>query len=123
MKKILYIEDNLDIANSVKFILNGSGYLVDIALTGEKGLIMLKESCFDLIIFDIMLPDMSGIEVFEKARAHHEENKHSCKYIFLSILNLQIKEKEELSKKGVLDYISKPFEKIDLIKRIDRLFM
>jgi DNA-binding response OmpR family regulator len=118
MKKILYVEDNIDIAESVKLILGSLGYDVKIALTGKRGLEMTREDLFDLVIFDVMLPDMSGIEVFEIVRKYHEEERHSCGYVFLSILSFSNDKKEELSRKGVGDYISKPFCKDDLVMRV-----
>jgi len=119
-KNILYIEDNPDIAESVKLILEVLGHNVTTAMTGEKGLQLLKKNSFDLVIFDIMLPDMSGLSVFEEARKHHLEKKYICKYVFLSILNLSNNKKKELDGKGVSDYISKPFRKKDLIERISK---
>lgn len=123
MKKILYVEDNPDIASSVKIILNHSGYQVDIANNGKNGLKMIEEDSFDLIIFDIMLPDMSGIEVFEYAKKFHEEKNKICKYVFLSIINLPLNKKEYLTRMGILDYIQKPFVKEDLIQRISNLLV
>jgi len=113
MKKVLYVEDNLDTAEAVKIILSGVGYEVDLAHTGKEGLKKIENGIYDLVILDIMLPDMSGWDIFEKK----EENK-KCKYAFLSILPVEQERRKELAKEGVVDYLTKPFTKEELIKRI-----
>ena len=79
---------------------------------------MIKKNPFDLIIFDVMLPDMSGVDVFETAKQYHYQKKLECKYVFLSIINPGHTRKTELIQKGAIDYIQKPFKKEDLVNRI-----
>lgn len=97
-EKILYIEDDRDTAEAVKLILGLVGHKVDLAYTGMDGLNLLTKNTYDLVIFDIMLPDMSGIEVFEKA-THLKKYDKKCKYVFLSIINVPLKKRKELEKK------------------------
>ena len=68
MKKILYIEDNEDTANAVKIILDNAGFETQLAFTGKQGLKIAEKEKFDLILLDIMLPDMSGWDIFEKLK-------------------------------------------------------
>jgi len=112
MKKILYIEDNVDTASAVKAILESGGFEAEVANTGKEGLEKAKTS-FDLILLDIMLPDMSGWDIFEKLKGNGE-----TKFAFLSVIPVSSERMAELKKAGISDYITKPFTKDDLLKRI-----
>lgn len=112
MKKILYIEDNQDTAEAVKIILNNAGYQIEICNSGKKGLEKAKEG-FHLFLLDIMLPDMSGWDIFETLR---KTNK--AKFAFLSAIPVSSERMDELKKTGVSDYITKPFSKENLIARV-----
>jgi len=114
VKKILYVEDNRDTASAVKIILEGVGYEVELAYTGKSGLMMAKKG-FDLVLLDIMLPDMSGWDIFEKLK------NHKSKFAFLSVIPISKERMKELTKVGVSDYITKPFVKEDLIKRVQKI--
>ena len=115
MKKILYVEDNQDTAEAVQIILNNAGFQTEIALCGKDGLAKAFKG-FDLILLDIMLPDMSGWDIFEKLK-----KKDHVKFAFLSAIPVSNERMQELKKAGVADYITKPFEKEDLIKRVKKI--
>lgn len=117
MKKILYVEDNEDTADAVKTILTHAGFKTETALCGKDGLKMAKKSKYDLILLDIMLPDMSGWDIFTKLKKDHIR----AKYAFLSAIPVSTERMAELKKAGVSDYITKPFEKNDLIARIKNM--
>ncbi len=114
-KKILYIEDNEDTADAVKAILTHAGFEADISLSGKGG-IKKAEKMFDLILIDIMLPDMSGWDVFTKLN-----KKTKAKFAFLSAIPVSNERMKVLKKAGISDYITKPFEKDDLINRIKKI--
>ena len=116
MSKILYVEDNPDTANAVKIILSGVGFEVDLAATGTDGLKMIDQNKYDLILLDVMLPDMSGWDIY--GRVH---TKVASKYAFLSAIPVSSERMQQLSKEGVSDYIIKPFVKADLIARIRKI--
>jgi len=117
MKKILYIEDNKDISEAVKIILNNAGFITEIASSGKEGL-KLAETGFDLYLLDIMLPDMSGWDIFEQLK-----NKNiGSKFAFLSAIPISLERTEELKSSGISDYITKPFTKNDLLKRVRKMF-
>jgi len=115
MKRILYVEDNEDTADAVKIILENQGFHVDIEFCGKDALKRASEH-FDLILLDIMLPDMSGWDIFEKLK-----KKDHVKFAFLSAIPVSNERMKELKKAGVADYITKPFEKEDLIKRVKKI--
>jgi DNA-binding response OmpR family regulator len=116
MKKILYVEDNPDTNEAVKIILTKSGFEVDTALNGKDGLKKAIAKKFDLILLDVMLPDMSGWDIYAKLKP-----KLKCKYAFLSAIPVSSERMDELLKEGVSDYITKPFVKADLINRIKKI--
>jgi len=114
MKKILYIEDYEDTAEAVKTILSNE-FEVEIALSRKEGL-KKAEKHFDLILLDIMLPDMSGWDIFQTLK-----KKIDTKYVFLSVIPISSERMKELKQNGVSDYITKPFKKNELIKKIKDL--
>jgi len=116
MKSVLYVEDNKDTAEAVKMILERSGYSVALRYTGKEGLEEARKDIYDVLLLDIMLPDMSGWDILAEING-----KVRGKIAFLSALPVSSERIEELKKSGVSDYIMKPFAKNDLIARVKRL--
>jgi DNA-binding response OmpR family regulator len=113
LKKILIIEDDTDIAELVEINVRDIGFELDKATEGQQGLEMALDQGYELIILDLMLPGLNGMEVCEKIR---EEDVHT------PILMLTAKS-EELDKvlgleKGADDYLTKPFSIRELLARI-----
>jgi len=116
MKTILYVEDNKDTAQAVKIILEHVHFKVDLAYDGKEGLKKIKQNKYDLILLDIMLPDMSGWDIFENV-----SKKVKTNYAFLSALPVSSERVDQLKKAGVSDYIMKPFTKADLVSKIVKI--
>jgi DNA-binding response OmpR family regulator len=117
MKKILIIEDELDLIKGLKINLSDEGFDVDWAVNGVEGLRKALEEPPDLIILDIMLPGMNGLEVCRELRH---------KNITIPIIMLTAKG-EEIDKVvgleiGADDYMTKPFSIRELIARIKARF-
>ncbi len=111
-KKVLIVEDEMSISDIIKFNLNKEGYEIETAYNGEEGLRKAQGSNFDLILLDIMLPQMDGFQVCRKIRETSN----------VPIIMLTAKE-EEVDKVlglelGADDYITKPFGMRELIARI-----
>jgi DNA-binding response OmpR family regulator len=117
MKRILYVEDHLDTAEAVKQMLEENGYKVDTSSRGADGLKKAHENNFDLILLDVMLPDMSGWDIFKTLSS----KKYNAKYAFLSVIPVSTERMEEFRKAGISDYITKPFTKKDLIERVKKI--
>lgn len=112
-KKILIIEDEEDLIKGLKFNLSDEGYEVDWAVNGVQGLHKALEEKPDLIILDVMMPEMDGFEVCRKLRH---------KNISVPIIMLTAKG-EEIDKVvgleiGADDYVTKPFSVRELLARI-----
>lgn len=112
---ILVIEDDLDIQELIYEFLSTQGYQVDVASDGLEGIKRFKESTYDLVILDIMLPNMNGYQVCQMIR-----HKSQIPIIMLTALG----EEEDQVKGfdlGVDDYIAKPFSFQILIKRVEAI--
>ncbi len=112
MSKILIIEDEADIADLEKDYLEMSDYEVDVRSTGREGLEAAKNGTYDLIVLDLMLPEMDGFEVCKEIR----------KEINIPIIMVSAK-KDDIDKirglgLGADDYMTKPFSPSELVARV-----
>lgn len=113
---LLVVEDEESLREALKLNLELEGYEVTTADNGPSVLKMVKNEYFDLILLDIMLPDMDGITVCETIRMQHND----VPILFLSARNTSADKVEGL-KKGGDDYITKPFNLEELLLRVDKL--
>jgi DNA-binding response OmpR family regulator len=116
MKKILHVDDESDTLQVVKTILEKEGFSVDGVESGKVALEKIKVNNYDLMLLDIMMPDMSGWDLFNRILAVSPD----FKVIFLTVLEISESRLKELKAHGVKDYITKPFDKDDLVKRINK---
>ncbi|MGC1391510.1 MAG: response regulator transcription factor [Bacteroidales bacterium] len=113
MKKILIVEDELNMVNGLKDNLEFEGYEVDTAMEGSSGLQKILQNRYDLILLDIMLPELSGFEVCKAAR----REKINTPVILLTAKGEEIDKVLGLEL-GADDYITKPFSLRELLARI-----
>ena len=113
MKKILIVEDELNMVNGLKDNLEFEGYEVDTALDGNSGLQKILQNRYNLILLDIMLPEVSGIDVCKAARREGV----STPIIFLTAKGEEIDKVLGLEF-GADDYITKPFSLRELLARV-----
>lgn len=111
--RILVIEDEHKIANSIKKGLEMESFAVDVAYDGEKGYDLASSEEYDAIILDLMLPKMDGINICKTLR---KENKHTP--ILILTARGDIEEKVEGLNSGADDYLAKPFAFLELLARI-----
>lgn len=114
--KILLIEDNIKLAENIATILNSENYLVECSNTGCSGLKKALSSHFDLIILDLALPDIDGIEVCKSLRS-----KGVNQPILMLTARINIESKVEGLDVGADDYLTKPFLMEELLARIRAL--
>ena len=116
MQKILIVEDELKIARFLELELGYEGYIVDQVHDGRQGLQKILDGTFDLILLDIMLPSMNGMEVLRKLRQTSD------------IPVIMLTAKDEIMDKvtgldmGADDYVTKPFAIEELLARIRVVF-
>ncbi|MBL7683207.1 MAG: response regulator transcription factor [Flavipsychrobacter sp.] len=115
---LLVVEDEESLRDALKLNLELEGYEVTTADNGPAVIKMVKNEHFDLILLDIMLPDMDGITVCETIRTQH----NNVPILFLSARNTGADRVEGL-KKGGDDYMTKPFNLEELLLRVDKLIV
>src|ERR1700761_9509557 len=115
---LLVVEDEESLREALKLNLELEGYEVTTADTGPAVIKTVKNEYFDLIILDIMLPEMDGITVCETIRMQHND----VPILFLSARNSSADRVEGL-KKGGDDYLTKPFNLEELLLRVDKLIV
>ncbi|MBT4797580.1 MAG: response regulator transcription factor [Verrucomicrobia bacterium] len=114
MESILIIEDEIDIANLVGFNFERNGYSVDIAHDGREGLEKILKNQPDLVILDLMLPEIDGYKILKKMQ--RDTRSHSIPVIMLTAKS-QIDDRLKGLELGADDYITKPFSPKELILR------
>ena len=113
-KRILHVDDESDTLSVVKTILEKEGYEVTSVLSGKEALKNIELDGFSLIILDIMMPDMSGWDLFTRIA----EIKPNYKIIFLSIVDITEEKQKILKDAGIKDYIKKPFDRDEFVTRV-----
>ena len=111
--RVLLIEDDYAVSQSIEMMLKKEGMIVDTADLGEDGLDIGKHYDYDIIILDLMLPDINGYEVLKRLRSA----KRTTPVLILSGLNESEKKVKGLDF-GADDYLTKPFDRAELLARI-----
>lgn len=114
-EKILIIEDEEDIREILRYNLEREGFAVSAAATGEEGLALVRRSVPDLILLDLMLPGIQGIEVCRRLR-----KLESAADVLLIIVSAKGEEADIVSglEMGADDFVTKPFSPRELVARI-----
>ena len=111
--KILIVEDEQSISNFISMVLNANGYDTIIVGSGEEALTMIASHCPDLIVLDLGLPDMDGMEVLKSVRKWS-----NLPVVVVSARNHE-HDKVDALDYGADDYLVKPFEMKELMARIN----
>jgi len=114
--KILIIEDEKSVADNIKLGLEQHRFTVDVAYSGQEGYGLIGDYDYDIIILDLMLPDMAGEDLCRKIRQEKINN-----YILMLTAKKQIENIVNGLNCGADDYLKKPFEFSELLARIRAL--
>ncbi len=116
-KKILVIEDNKELAQLLELHLNDLSFSVDIALDGISGIAKAEALSYDLIILDLMLPGLDGLEICKRLRK-------KSSYVPILMLTSKSSELDRVLglEIGADDYVTKPFSIIELMARVKAIF-
>ena len=117
MTKILYVEDNEDNVYMLSRRLKRKGFDIVVAVDGEQGVEMASTEKPDLILMDLHLTDMTGLEVTEKLRQHN----NTITIIGLTA-NATADQKQRCLQSGMNDFLTKPITKDTLQAAINSLF-
>ena len=118
MKQILIIEDDKVISEMVRYVLEKEGFQVVSAQDGLTGITRVKEIPLDLLILDLMLPGLSGLEICKRIRTDQSLNR-----LPILILSARGRETDRVTalELGADDYITKPFSPREFVARVKAL--
>ena len=114
--KILIVDDEIHISDLLQTNLELEGYLTTCALNGKEAITAASQEVFDLVLLDVMLPDMTGMEVCQEIKSQFK----NLPILMLSALG-QSSDKIKGLKSGADDYLSKPFNLTELLIRMEKL--
>ncbi len=114
MARILIVEDEPELSEGLRFNLTGEGYTVEVAADGRTGLERARSAAFDLVLLDIMLPQLGGLDVLAELRGAGVK----VPVILLTARNQEIDKVRGL-RLGADDYVTKPFSVEELGARIE----
>ncbi|MFA6094025.1 MAG: response regulator transcription factor [Elusimicrobiota bacterium] len=115
-KKLLVVEDDEDFRSVITNVLSSAGYAVVAAPNGEEGLAAYAREAPDLVVLDVHLPDMTGIEICSRIR---KEGPRPKTPIVLCTVRSEFGPVAEGLAAGATDYVVKPFEIQDLLARVE----
>src|SRR5450759_4985243 len=111
--RVLLVEDDLTAARGISLMLKTGGAVVDLADAGEEALELVRHYDYDIMVLDLMLPDMEGYEVVRRMRLARIETP----VLILSGLSRPQAKVKGLGM-GADDFITKPFDKAELLARM-----
>jgi DNA-binding NtrC family response regulator len=114
--KILIVDDEKPIRDSLKIVLEEEGFSIDVAGDGEEGLLKIQETAFDVVITDIKMPKFDGIQLLESASKISPET-----FFIIMTAYASVKTAIDALRHGAYDYLIKPVELDDVIIRVKRL--
>ncbi len=120
MKNVLIVDDSLSMRTTVKMVLQVAGYNVNDAEDGLEALNLLKNYCPDLILLDVNMPKMNGLDLLRELR-----KIPSCRLIPVIMLTTRTDEEsiQRAEKEGVKGWITKPFNTDDLVNMVNNLLI
>lgn len=118
-KRVVCIEDEPAMIDLIRLILSRKGYTVTGATGGREGLELVQSNQPDIVLLDLMMPDMDGWEVYQKLKAH--ESTREIPVIVVTAKAQSIDKVLGLHIAKVDDYITKPFGPQDLIESIEKV--
>ncbi|HKY55347.1 MAG TPA: response regulator [Anaerolineales bacterium] len=119
LKSILCVEDEPEMIDLMRLILGRRGYEVRGAAGGIEGLRMIREELPDLVLLDLMMPDMDGWEVYQQMKA--DERTRHIPVIVVTAKAQSIDKVLGLHIAKVDDYLAKPFSPQDLLSSVERV--
>lgn len=119
MARILVVDDEEDMANVIRLVLEADGHDVRVELAPELAVEAAREFAPELVLTDLVMPGMDGHQVFRALR--DVPGLGDVPFVFLTSRNKPIDLMVGLHVMGAADYITKPFDRPDLVRRVRRL--
>ena len=115
--KILLIDDDFLVLRTLARVLEGHGYETTAVDSGNKAIDLVKKEDFDLVMSDIRMPELDGVETIEIIQEHYRHHGKSCAYMFITAYSEDHRAKEIINS-GQAKLMLKPFEVEDLLESI-----
>ena len=119
-KKILVVDDNEDITEMVQTMLESSAYSCVTANTGQQCLDLVKEQKFDLILLDMAMPEMSGLDVLTKLKENKISRETKVVLVTASPMYTEMDLKKIREDYGAIERVKKPFTDTELLAVIEK---
>lgn len=119
LKRLVYIEDEPEMIDLVRLILNRRGFEIKGANGGRNGLALVQQELPDLVLLDLMMPDMDGWDVYQQMKA--SEATQNIPVIVITAKAQSIDKVLGLHIAKVDDYISKPFSPQELVDSVEKV--
>lgn len=117
-KRILVVDDEPNIVMSLEFLMKKAGFEVQVARTGTEALDALDQEPPNLLLLDVMMPELDGYEVCQRVRANPAWN--DTRIVMLTAKGREV-EKEKGLALGADHYITKPFSTKELVERVEEM--
>ena len=114
--KVLIVEDERSLADALEHIIKHAGYSADAVYTGDDALAYALGASYDVIVLDVMLPDMYGFQIVSTLRAHGNHTP-----VLMLTARTAVSDKVTGLNAGADDYMTKPFDNAELLARINAL--
>jgi len=115
--RILVIDDESVICDACRLVLSEKGHAVDHCLTGTAGLLAIEDGTYNLILLDMKLPDIDGMEILKSVR-----EKGSGPVVIVMTGYSTMSNALQAMKLGAADYLAKPFTDDELVEAVEKLF-
>ncbi|MFC1857154.1 FAD-dependent oxidoreductase [Thermodesulfobacteriota bacterium] len=112
--QVLLMEDEISVAKGLQLVLSEEGYGVDVAMTGESALDTIGHKGFDLLVADLRLPDMDGMEVIKRVK-----NERPATKVIVITGYANVPSAIEAMKIGAVDYLPKPFTEEEFMAKVE----
>jgi DNA-binding response OmpR family regulator len=117
-KRVLVVDDEPNIVMSLRFLMEREGFQVEVASTGQAAVAALDREPADLVLLDIMMPELDGFEVCQRIRSNPAWR--DTKVVMLTAKGRDIERDKGLAL-GADDYVTKPFSTRDLVAKVKRM--
>jgi DNA-binding response OmpR family regulator len=117
-KRVLVVDDEPNIVMSLRFLMEREGFQVEVAPTGEAALAALNQQPADLVLLDVMMPELDGFEVCQRIR--NNPAWHKTKVVMLTAKGRDVERDKGLAL-GADAYVTKPFSTRELVARVKQM--
>lgn len=117
-KRVLVVDDEPNIVMSLRFLMEREGFQVEVASTGQAAVAALDREPADLVLLDIMMPELDGFEVCQRIR--NNAAWRATKVVMLNAKGRDVERDKGLAL-GADDYVTKPFSTRDLVAKVKRM--